>query len=143
VQFAGRFFHTSRYKGSQAQRIADLRAVTPAGKTATFRLTAGEKQAILVDAGWGWLSMFGLSHLFYPWGIFVQAFAIIHFFRRRPEVIGSTSFSFWDGPGAAIYILAEVLPGLGLLRDTFQGFGRSSRIQKVETVKMLLWFSCH
>jgi len=32
-----------------------------------------------------------------------------------------------------VYILAEVVPDLGLLRNTFQGFGRRSRIQKVET----------
>ncbi len=77
--------------------------------------------------------MFGLGHLFYPWGIFVQAFAIIHFFRRRPEGYWFYVILFLGWPGAAVYILAEVVPDLGLLRNTFQGFGRRSRIQKVET----------
>ncbi len=81
----------------------------------------------------GRLPMFGLSHLFYPWGIFVQAFAIIHFFRRRPEGYWFYVILFLGWPGAAVYILAEVLPDLGLLRNTFQGLGRRSRIQKVET----------
>jgi tetratricopeptide (TPR) repeat protein len=35
--------------------------------------------------------------------------------------------------GAGVYIVAEVLPDLGLLRGVFQGFGRRSRIQIVET----------
>jgi hypothetical protein len=77
--------------------------------------------------------MFGLSHLFYPWGIFVQAFAIIHFFRRRPEGYWFYVIIFLGPPGAAVYVIAEVVPDLGLLRDVFQGFGRRSRIQKVET----------
>jgi tetratricopeptide (TPR) repeat protein len=41
---------------------------------------------------------------------------------------------FLGPPGAAVYILAEVLPDLGLLRGVFQGFGRRSRIQTVETL---------
>src|SRR5215471_18411632 len=77
--------------------------------------------------------MFGLAHLFYPWGILLQAFAIIHFFRRRPEGYWFYVILFLGPPGAAVYILAEMLPDLGLLRGVFQGFGRRSRIQKVET----------
>src|SRR5499425_1653531 len=77
--------------------------------------------------------MFGLAHLFYLWGIVLQAFAIIHFFRRRPEGYWFYVIIFLGPPGAAVYILAEVVPDLGLLRDVFQKFGRKSRIQKVET----------
>ena len=77
--------------------------------------------------------MFGLSHLFYPWGFLVQIFAIVHFFRRRPEGYWFYVILFLGWPGAAVYILAEVVPDLGLLRGVFQGFGRRSRIQKVET----------
>src|SRR5215831_14286408 len=77
--------------------------------------------------------MFGLAHFFYPWGIFLQAFAIIHFFRRRPEGYWFYVILFLGPPGAAVYILAEMVPDLGLLRGVFQGFGRKSRIQKVET----------
>jgi hypothetical protein len=77
--------------------------------------------------------MFGLGHLLYPWGFLVQGLAIVHFIRRRPENYWFYVILFLGPPGAAIYILAEVLPDLGLLRGFFQGFGRRSRIQKVKT----------
>ena len=77
--------------------------------------------------------MFGLGHLFYPWGFLLQGLAIVHFIRRRPENYWFYVIFFLGPPGAAVYILAEVLPDLGLLRGVFQGFGRRSRIQKVET----------
>jgi hypothetical protein len=77
--------------------------------------------------------MFGLSHLFYPWGFLVQIFAIVHFVRRRPENYWFYVIFFGGWLGGAVYIVAEVLPDLGLLRGVFQGFGRRSRIQKVET----------
>jgi len=77
--------------------------------------------------------MFWLSHLFYPWGFLVQIFAIIHFFRRRPEGYWFYVIIFLGWLGAAVYIVAEVLPDLGLLRGVVHGFGRRSRIQHVET----------
>lgn len=74
--------------------------------------------------------MFGL---FYPWGILLQILAIIHFVKRRPE-----SYWLWiiliGGPiGASAYLLVEALPDTRLLPGVFQGFGRRSRIQKLET----------
>lgn len=77
--------------------------------------------------------MFGLTHLFYPWGFLLQAFAIIHFLRRRPEGYWFYVILFLGWLGAGVYIVAEVLPDVGLLRGFVQGFGRRSRIQKVET----------
>src|SRR5207245_10407606 len=77
--------------------------------------------------------MFGLSHLFYPWGFLVQIFAIVHFVRRRPENYWFYVIFFLGWLGAAVYIVAEVIQDLGLLRGVFQGFGRRSRILKVET----------
>jgi hypothetical protein len=77
--------------------------------------------------------MFGLGHFFYPWGFLVQGLAIVHFIRRRPESYWFYVIFFLGPPGAAVYILAEVLPDLGLLRGVFQGFGRRSRIKIVET----------
>jgi len=77
--------------------------------------------------------MLGLSHLFYPWGFLVQIFAIVHFVRRRPENYWFYVIFFGGWLGGAVYIVAEVIPDLGLLRGVFQGFGRRSRIQKVET----------
>jgi hypothetical protein len=77
--------------------------------------------------------MFGLSYLFYPWGFIVQGLAMLHFVRRRPENYWFYIIFFGGFPGASVYILAEVLPDLGLLRGVFQGFGRRSRIQSLET----------
>ena len=73
-----------------------------------------------------------LGHLIYPWGLILQAIALVHFIRRRPE-----GYWFWViiflGPlGAAVYVFAEMIPDLGLLRGIFQGFGRRSRIQVLE-----------
>ncbi len=77
--------------------------------------------------------MFGLGYLFYPWGFIVQILAIVHFVRRRPENYWFYVIFFGGFLGASVYILVEVLPDLGLLRGAFQGFGRRSRIQKLET----------
>jgi len=72
-------------------------------------------------------------HFYLSWGLLVQAFALIHFLRRRPEGYWFFVILFFGWLGAAVYIAAEAIPDLGLLRDTMQGFGRRSRIQKVET----------
>src|SRR5215475_5524769 len=74
-----------------------------------------------------------LSHLLFPWGIILQAVALIHFFRRRPEGYWFYVIVFLGPIGAAAYLLIEGLPDLGLLKGTFQGFGRRTRIQKLET----------
>ena len=58
--------------------------------------------------------MFGLSHLFYPWGFLVQIFAIVHFVRRRPENFWFYVIFFGGWLGGAVYIVAEVIPDLGL-----------------------------
>src|SRR5260370_21768556 len=89
-----------------------------------------ERRVILLT---GWSSVFGLSYLFYPWGFIVQGMAIGHFVRRRPENYWFYIIFFGGFLGASVYIVAEVLPDLGLLRGVFQGFGRRSRIQRVET----------
>jgi len=77
--------------------------------------------------------MFGLSHLFYPWGFIVQIVALIHFFRRRPEGYWFYIIVFGGFVGSAAYLVIEGIPDLGLLKGTFQGFGRRTRIQKLET----------
>jgi len=77
--------------------------------------------------------MHGLGHFYLSWGLLVQAFALIHFLRRRPEGYWFFVIVFFGWLGSAVYIVAEVIPDLGLLRNTMQGFGRRSRIQKVAT----------
>jgi hypothetical protein len=77
--------------------------------------------------------MFGLWHLFYPWGFLVQIVAVVHFVRRRPDNYWIYIIFFGGFLGASAYIVMDVLPDVGLLRGVFQGFGRRSRIQTLET----------
>ena len=76
--------------------------------------------------------MGGLTHLFYPWGLILQAIAIWHFIRRRPENYWLWIIIIGGVLGAGAYFIAEVIPDLGLLRGTFQGFSRKSRIKQLE-----------
>lgn len=78
--------------------------------------------------------MLGLSYLFYPWGFLVQAAALIHAIRRRPEYYWYYIIFFGGALGAGVYIVAEVLPDTRLLGDYFKGFGRRSRIQQLEAI---------
>lgn len=78
--------------------------------------------------------MFGLTHLFYPWGFIVQIFALVHFFRRRPEGYWLWVIFFGGALGAAVYIIAEVIPDAPLLKTAFAGYGRKSRIDQVQAL---------
>jgi hypothetical protein len=73
-----------------------------------------------------------LSHLFYPWGLILQGIALWHFVKRRPEGYWLWVIIFGGVLGAGVYVFAEMIPDLGLLRGTFQGIGRKSRIQTLE-----------
>ncbi len=73
--------------------------------------------------------MFGLI---YPYGIVLQAIAILHFVRRRPETYWLWIILMFGGVGALIYIFVEVLPDAGLLRGAFQVFPRRKRIKELE-----------
>jgi hypothetical protein len=77
------------------------------------------------------VTMFG-RYLFYPWGLVLQAIALVHFVKRRPENYWIYIILFGGSLGAGAYILVEVIPDLGLLRNVFQGFGRRSRIQTLQ-----------
>jgi hypothetical protein len=70
--------------------------------------------------------------LFYPYGVILQALAILHFIRRRPEPFWIWIIIFGGGLGALVYIVAEVVPDLGLLRGSFQVFPRRKRIRYLE-----------
>src|SRR5687767_3351042 len=73
--------------------------------------------------------MFGL---FYPYGIILQAIAIVHFVRRRPDTYWLWIIIVFGWLGAAIYIAVEVIPDAGLLRGGFQVFPRRKRIKALE-----------
>ena len=70
--------------------------------------------------------------LFYPYGIILQAIAILHFARRRPDTFWLWIIIIGGGLGAAAYIVIEVIPDAGLLRSTFQIFPRRRHIKQLE-----------
>src|SRR2546425_4628968 len=76
--------------------------------------------------------MSALFYLFYPWGIMLQGAAIVHFIRRRPDTYWLWIILFGGGLGALVYIAAEVLPDMGLLRGSFKAFPRRRRIHELE-----------
>ena len=61
-----------------------------------------------------------------------MAAAIVHFIRRRPDSYWFFIIIFLGPLGAAIYLLVEALPDLGLLRDSFKVFPRRKRIHELE-----------
>ena len=71
---------------------------------------------------------------FFQWGILLQVLAVLHFIRRRPETFWLWVIIFFGPPGALIYILMEVVPDLGLLRQSFEGFGRRKRLKYLEAL---------
>jgi hypothetical protein len=72
-----------------------------------------------------------LSHLF-PWGLILQGVALIHFIRRRPDTYWIWIILFLGPLGALIYIVMEVVPDLGLLQHSFDGFSRRQNIAQLE-----------
>jgi hypothetical protein len=74
------------------------------------------------------------SSLFFPWGILLEALAIIHFIRRRPDTWWIYVIIFLGPLGAAIYLIVEGIPDLSLVGDSFRGFSRRSRIRELEAL---------
>jgi hypothetical protein len=72
--------------------------------------------------------------LFYPYGIVLQAIAILHFVRRRPDTYWIWVILMFGGLGALIYFAVEVVPDAGLLRGAFDVFPRRKRIQQLEAI---------
>ena len=66
------------------------------------------------------------------WGFALQAVAIVHFIRRRPDTYWLFIILFLGWVGALIYIVVEVIPDVGLLRSSFQVFPRRRRIHELE-----------
>ena len=74
----------------------------------------------------------GLTALFYPWGLILQAVAILHFIRRRPDTYWLWIILIGGGLGALVYIRAEVLPCMDLLRGSLAGVSRRRGIRDLE-----------
>lgn len=75
--------------------------------------------------------MFGL---FYPYGIFLQAIALLHFARRRPDNFWLLVIIMGGGIGSLVYILVEVVPDARLLHGAYQVFPRRKRIKELEAL---------
>ena len=73
-----------------------------------------------------------LNHFFYPWGLLLQGLAIVHFIRRRPDTYWIFIILFLGPVGAAIYLIVEGLPDIGLLGQSFKVFSRRKRISELE-----------
>jgi hypothetical protein len=76
----------------------------------------------------------GLSHLFWPWGFVLQALALVHFFRRRPEGYWFFVIMFLGAVGALIYFVVEVVPDFDLLRAVFQRRARRGRLAELNHI---------
>ncbi len=76
--------------------------------------------------------MGAFTFLFYPWGLILQALAIVHFIRRRPDGYWLWIILFLGPLGALVYIAVEVIPDAGLLRQSFKVFPRRKRIRELE-----------
>jgi hypothetical protein len=76
----------------------------------------------------------GLTGLFYPWGLILQAAAVFHFVRRRPAPFWLWVILLGGGLGALVYIGAEVLPDAALLRASLAGVTRRRRIRELEAI---------
>jgi hypothetical protein len=76
----------------------------------------------------------GFLSFFYPWGVLLQLFALVHFIRRRPDTIWLWVIVFLGPIGAVAYILMEMVPDLGLLRQAFEAHGRRKRIAQLEAM---------
>ena len=72
--------------------------------------------------------------LFFPWGVIIQALAMVHFIRRRPDTIWMWVIIFLGPPGALFYIVMEVLPDLAMLRQSLEGVRRRKRIAHLEAL---------
>ncbi len=75
----------------------------------------------------------GLWHIF-SWGFILQALAIVHFIRRRPDTYWLFIIIFLGPLGAVIYLVVEAAPDLGLLRGELKVFPRRRRIREVEAL---------
>jgi hypothetical protein len=78
--------------------------------------------------------LYGLTRLFFPWGIVLQVVAMVHAIRRRPDTYWYWIIFIGGFVGAAAYIVVEMVPDMRLLGDVFKGFHQRSRIEQLEAI---------
>ncbi len=76
----------------------------------------------------------GFFSFLFPWGLILQAVALVHFIRRRPDTIWLWVIIFLGPLGALVYIAMEIVPDLGLLRQAFDAMGRRKRVAQLEAI---------
>jgi len=69
---------------------------------------------------------------FFGYGSILQVIALVHFIRRRPDTYWLWIIIFFGPLGAAVYIAMEVVPDLGLMRQSVKGLSRRKRIRILE-----------
>ena len=78
---------------------------------------------------------FLIHFIFTWWGLLLEALAIIHFIRRRPDTWWLFVIIFLGPLGALIYLLIEAAPDLSFLsRQSARGFSRRKRIRELESL---------
>jgi hypothetical protein len=78
---------------------------------------------------------FLFNFVFTWWGLLLEALAIIHFIRRRPNGWWLFVILFLGPLGAIIYLLAEALPDTrDMGGQSFRGFSRRKRIRELESL---------
>src|SRR5260221_2488010 len=70
----------------------------------------------------------------YSFGFIFVIIAIMHFIRRRPDNYWLWIIIMGGGLGALVYIFVEVLPDLGLLRQSFHVFSHRKPIRRLEVM---------
>ena len=78
--------------------------------------------------------MGGLYYILGDWTHILQIIAIVHFIRRRPNFFWLWIILIGGGLGAIVYFIMEVVPDLGLLKGSFQIFGRRQKIRQLEDI---------
>jgi len=71
---------------------------------------------------------------FFSYGFILQVVAIVHFIRRRPDSYWIWIILFFGAIGATVYILMEMVPDLGLARQSMRGFSRRKRVKMLEAI---------
>src|SRR5688572_22855377 len=71
---------------------------------------------------------------FFRYGLILQAIALIHFAKRRPEGFWLFVILFLGALGAAVYIVVEMVPDLDLLRGVLDRRARRRRIAALEAM---------
>ena len=71
---------------------------------------------------------------FFGFGFILQLVASVHWIRRRPETYWLWIIIFFGPLGALVYIGVEMIPDLGLARNSVKGFSRRKRIRMLQAI---------